>query len=107
MFIPTPEDDKDGSMMAEIQELRLKIKQALQNLDGLTLQSIKVQKPAFDAVLTFNGGVKIHFFSTVFSGNKDSSVNWRHWGFYTPDGLVLIIGPGTDWSVKKYRKKAK
>jgi hypothetical protein len=104
-FVPSLEDDPDGSLLAEIKEQRSKIEQALQSLNGVTLQSIKVQRPAFDTILTFNDGVILYFFSMVFFGNEDGSVTWRHWSIYIPVGQILIIGPGTTWSVKKYSQK--
>ncbi len=103
-FVPSPEYDKDGSQRANAKEQRFNVEQALQELDGLSLQTVEVQRPAFDTIFTFDNSVKLHFFSVVFFGNEDGSVTWRHWSFYMPDGRVLIIGPGTNWSVKKYRK---
>lgn len=105
-FIPPPEDDIDGHFRKDASEKRLKVEQVLKNLDGLVLENVEIQQPSFDTIFSFRNGFRVRLFSIAFFGDEDGGIDWRHWSFYMPDGDVLIAGPGTNISIKKYRKRA-
>lgn len=70
---------------------RDKIETAIHRLENLTLQSVDLLPPAWDAVFTFEHLVILRLFATY-------SQDYEHWFLYAPDGNVLAVGPGSFWS---------
>lgn len=83
--------EKDGELLAASEDPRPKLEAAVQHLDNRILYSVKFLPPAFETVFTFEKGISLHLFPIY-------SEEYEHWMLYTPDGNVLIIGPGTNWS---------
>lgn len=60
-------------------------------LEGLALQSIEIQAPIWDTVFTFENEIILKLFSIY-------SEEYEHWMLFVPDGNVLTLGLGSDWS---------
>jgi hypothetical protein len=60
-------------------------------IEGLALQSIEIHPPIWDTVFTFENQVILKLFSI-------HSEEYEHWMLFAPDGNVLTLGPGSEWS---------
>jgi hypothetical protein len=85
--------DTGRSIIAGSEDNRDHIAQALDKLNGKVLKQVRVDLPAFDAVLEFEGSVSLRLFSVYSEGVE-------HWMLYTPDGVVTF-GPGIQCSYEK------
>ncbi|BAZ14456.1 hypothetical protein NIES4071_63000 [Calothrix sp. NIES-4071] len=83
--------EEAGKVLAASEDERNKIESAIVRLEGLSLQSIDLQPPIWDTVFTFENQVILRLFSIY-------SEDYEHWMLYTPDGNVLSLGPGSNWS---------
>jgi hypothetical protein len=83
--------EKDNKLLAASEDPRPKLEAAVQYLDNRILHSVKLLPPAFETVFTFDEGIILHLFPVY-------SEEYEHWKLYTPNGNVLLIGPGTSWS---------
>lgn len=85
--------EKDGKILAASEDPKEKMNLAIRNLENRILKSLTLSPPAFETDIFFDKGIILHLFP-VHSEDLD------HWYLYTPDGNVLTIGPGTNWSFK-------
>lgn len=69
-----------------------RIEAAIQQLEGLSFDSIEISPPALDTAMTFSEDMTLRLFPI------SQDMELEHWMLYTPDGNVLLIGPGTSWS---------
>lgn len=83
--------EKNGEFLVASEDSRSKLETAIQYLDNRVLNSVKLLPPAFETIFNFDEGVILHLFPVY-------SEEYEHWKLYTPDGNVLVIGPGTNWS---------
>lgn len=68
-----------------------KMDPALQELEGAIIVSFDIQVPSLLTTITFEGGLVLRLFP-IHSEGKISD-----WELSTPDKLVLIVGPGSQW----------
>ncbi|MBG1265343.1 hypothetical protein [Nostoc sp. WHI] len=83
--------EEEDRILAASGDERDQLETAIHRLDNLTLQSIDLLPPAWDAVFTFEHQVVLRLFA-IYSQDYD------HWFLYAPDGNVLSVGPGSCWS---------
>ncbi|HBL58647.1 MAG TPA: hypothetical protein DDZ80_09060 [Cyanobacteria bacterium UBA8803] len=83
--------EKGNEVLASSEDPREKLELAVQQLEGLALNSIQLLPPAWDTVFSFDEEVFLRSFS-IYSEESE------HWMLYTPDGNVLSVGPGSSWS---------
>jgi hypothetical protein len=83
--------EKNNEFIAGSEDPRDKLETDVKLMEGLTIKSIELLPPAYDTVISFKEGVILRLFSIYSKENE-------HWILYTPDGNVLSIGPGTNWS---------
>jgi hypothetical protein len=77
--------------LAASEDDRTKLETVLKRLENLALLSIDLSLPGLDTVVTFEQEVVLRLFPIF-------SEEFEHWLLYTPDGRVLTIGPGMNWS---------
>ncbi|KAM3100947.1 hypothetical protein ACKFKF_10775 [Phormidesmis sp. 146-12] len=82
--------EKGDRVLAGSEDPRSKLEQAVQQLEGLVLNSVELLSPAWDTLFKFEDQVVLRLFPLL-------SEEAEHWMLYMPDG-VLSVGPGTDWS---------
>jgi hypothetical protein len=85
--------EHDQDVLAGSDDERDVMEVAINALDGLVLQEIRVRAPALDATWTFENGYQLQLFPM-------SAQQGEHWLIFLPDGNVLNIGPGNSWSVE-------
>ncbi len=86
----------EGSeFVAASEDTSERVVQGLQRMEGATVTCITVRGPTLDTTITFSGGVTLRLFPQVSEG-------YQHWMLFTPDGNVLVVGPGGRWL---YRSK--
>jgi hypothetical protein len=85
--------EADDHIMAASEDSRSKIESSIQTLNKLLLLSVQVFPPAWDAVFRFEKNIVLRLFS-IHSEECD------HWMLYTPNGNVLTLGSGSNWSYK-------
>lgn len=84
--------EKDGEFLAASGDERPKLEVIVpQYLDKRVLHSIKIVRPAFETIFTFDEEVRLHIFPTY-------TEEYKHWMLHTPEDNVVVIGPGTNWS---------
>lgn len=83
--------EEAGKVLVASEDDRSKIQSAIVCLEGLSLQSIEIHPPIWDTVFTFENQVILRLFSI-------HSEEYEHWMLFVPDGNVLTLGPGSDWS---------
>jgi hypothetical protein len=88
--------EKGLEVLAGSEDERTKIENAIQELEGLVLQSIDILQPAWDTIFKFENDVILRLFSV-------HSEDYENWMLYTPDGNVLTVGPGASWSYESSR----
>lgn len=88
--------EKEDKILSASEDDRYKIEAAVQHLEGLSLQSIELFPPAGDAVFMFEQQIVLRVFAIY-------SEEYEHWLLYEPDGNVLSVGPGSDWSYQNSR----
>lgn len=86
--------DGNGEILAGSEDARPKLEAAVQRLNGLAVRAFDIQPPALETTVTFDEGIALRLFPIFSEG-------FEHWMLYTPDGNVLTIGPGTEWSYEK------
>jgi hypothetical protein len=67
------------------------IENALHLLNGLAIENIALVLPSLESSLSFEQGYALRLFPV-------NSSDVEHWMLFTPEGKVLVIGPGMDWS---------
>jgi hypothetical protein len=82
-----------GQLAAASEDPRPKMEAAIRTLDGHRLRSVDVAVPSLESVFRFDGGLVLRLFPLY-------SEDYEHWMLYTPDGHVLVVGPGSRWSHK-------
>ena len=82
-----------SDVLAASEDPRPKLEAAVRHLDGLALQSVDIVSPSLDALFAFEKGVTLRIFPIY-------SEQYEHWKLFTPNGQVLVVGPGTTWSYK-------
>jgi hypothetical protein len=83
--------EEEDRILAASGDERDKIETAIHRLDNLTLQSIDLLPPAWDAVFTFEHQILLRLFAMY-------SQDYESWFLYTPDGKVLSVCSGGYWS---------
>lgn len=84
-------EEENKKVLAASEDPRSKLEVAIQRLEGLAFYSVKLFTPALETVFTFEQGVVLRVFPIY-------SEEFEHWMLYTPDGNVLVAGPGSSWS---------
>jgi hypothetical protein len=83
--------EKNNQVLAASEDSRSKLEAAIRHLEGLTIQSIDILKPAWDTIISFEKNIVLRLFPIY-------SEEYEHWILFMPDDYVLTIGSGTDWS---------
>lgn len=83
--------ETEDEVVAASEDPREKLQTAVQRLNDHVLQAVKVERPALETTFTFEGGLTLRLFPIF-------SENFEHWMLYDPNGFVLTVGPGTEWS---------
>ncbi len=83
--------EEAGKVLVASEDERSKIQSAIMRLEGLTLQFLEIQPPIWDTVFTFENEFILKLFSV-------HSEEYEHWMLFAPDGNVLTLGPGSEWS---------
>ncbi len=83
--------DGNDAVIAASEDMRTTLEAAVQRLNGLALRAVDIRRPALETTLTFDNGITLQLFPVF-------SEDFEHWMLYTPEGKVLTIGPGTNWS---------
>jgi hypothetical protein len=83
--------ETEDEVVAASEDPRQKLQAAVQRLNNRVLQAVKVERPALETTFTFDDELTLRLFP-IFS--KD----FEHWMLYDPNGFVLTVGPGTEWS---------
>jgi hypothetical protein len=83
--------EKNGELLAASEDPRPKLEAAVHHLEHRTLQSVKLSLPALETVFVFDEGITLHLFPVY-------TEEFEQWFLYAPDGNVLTIGPGTQWT---------
>ncbi|MGL4609049.1 MAG: hypothetical protein ACRCYY_05100 [Trueperaceae bacterium] len=91
--------DHHDTFLVASEDKREKLEKTIQALNNKTLVAIEVQPPAFGTTLTFEEGYVLHLFPVF-------SEDYEHWMLFTPDGNVLTIGPGTQYTFEPSTFKA-
>lgn len=86
--------EKNGKILAGAEDTDSKIEAALNFFDSKVLTSVDIIPPFLDTVFTFENSLKLRTFSR---NSKEDD----HWALFTPDGNVLSLGPGSNWSYYK------
>lgn len=81
-------------ILAASEDSRPKLEKAVQILEGLSLNSVELLAPAWDTIFSFEKQVILRLFSVY-------SQDYEHWILFAPNGNVITVGPGTNWSLKK------
>jgi len=81
----------NDEFIAGSEDPRPKIQQAVQHMLNLNLCGIELTPPMWETRFVFDKGVVLHLLPVY-------SSEYEHWILYMPDGNVLRIGPGSDWS---------
>jgi hypothetical protein len=68
------------------------IKKEITTLDGHVLEAVVISPTAFETNFVFDRGFVLHTFPLNFIDPR------KHWMLFTPQGKVLVLGPGKDWS---------
>jgi hypothetical protein len=82
--------DGERAMVAGSDDPREELAEKVKQLDGRTLQALELSGPAGQTELRFDGGLTL----TLFPFASDL----EHYKVFIPDGQVLIVGPGSEWS---------
>lgn len=85
--------EQGEEVLAASEDAPSKLEEAIKKLEGLALGSVEILPPAWDTILNFEQQVILRLFSIY-------SEDYEHWMLFMPDGNVINIGPGTDWSIK-------
>lgn len=83
--------DQENDVLAASEDPRPTMEAAVRRLEGQALRSVEVSAPALETTFRFSDGLVLRLFPIY-------SQEYEHWMFYTPDGHVLTIGPGTSWT---------
>lgn len=83
--------ERGSDILAACEDPRPKSQAAVESLNGLTLVSVDMLSPALDTLFVFDSDVRLRLFPVYSEG-------YEHWQLFTPDGNVLILGPGTSWT---------
>jgi hypothetical protein len=83
--------EESNSILTASEDPRSKIERNIQRLNKLRLLSTQIFFPAWDATFQFEQQVILRLFAI-------HSEECEHWMLYTPDGNVLTLGPGSNWS---------
>lgn len=79
------------AVLAACEDPRPELAIAVKVLQGRTLQAMEVRTPALETTMTFEDGIVLRLFPVY-------TTAYEHWWLFTPNGNVLAIGPGIDWS---------
>lgn len=83
--------EAENAVLAASEDDRTKLETVLKRLENLELLAIDLSLPGLDTLVTFDQEVVLRLFPIF-------SEEFEHWLLYTPDGRVLTIGPGMNWS---------
>jgi hypothetical protein len=83
--------EKNGGFLAGCEDERSDLATIIPQINGGILLSVEIIPPAFETKFRFDNGFILHTFPIY-------STESKHWLLYTPDGNVLVIGPGSSWS---------
>ena len=83
--------EEGNNVLASSEDSRLELELAVKRMAGLALRSIKIFRPAWDSIFTFEEQVVLRLFSIY-------SKECEHWMLFMPNGNDIIIGSGTKWS---------
>ena len=84
--------ERGGEVLGGSADERPAMDEAVGALRGRTVTSVEVFAPMLDTTVGFEGDVRLRLFP---HGTEADS---EHWMLFTPDGNVLGVGPGTEWS---------
>lgn len=76
------------------EDVRETIDQKVKCLEGKTLESIKLSGPALETEFLFETGLLLRLFP-IYTQNEKS------WKLFTPNHMVLCIGPGHTWQYRR------
>ena len=79
------------AVLAGSEDDRERLRTVLEALNGKTLRSFTVYCPAGEATLTFEGDLELRLFPVT-------TTDYEHWMVFAPDGHVLQMGPGAEWT---------
>lgn len=83
--------EQNDQFIAASEDSRSKLETAIKILEGLSIQSIDIQKPAWDTIFIFDEKITLRTFSIF-------SEEYEHWILFMPNDFVLTIGSGIEWS---------
>jgi hypothetical protein len=83
--------ERTTEVIAGSEDPRPKLNEAIQHLDGLSLLSVHLTLPALETTFMFDSSIALRLFPVY-------TEEFEHWMLYAPDGNVLCVGPGSDWS---------
>ncbi|HSH59217.1 MAG TPA: hypothetical protein VK988_06160 [Acidimicrobiales bacterium] len=81
--------ERGGRFLAGSADDEETMRTAVHELVGRTLSRFNVFAPALDATLLFEGDFVLRLFS------KSSDTD--HWMLFTPDRMILVAGPASEW----------
>jgi len=86
--------ENQEEVLAGSEDSRSKLRAALQTIEGSHLLSVSMSSPALETTFAFEQGINLRVFPVY------TEQDTEHWLLYIPDGHVLVIGPGANWSYK-------
>lgn len=86
--------DKDSTILVASEDPQPKLKQAIQRLEGHSLQSVDLFLPALETTFHFEDNFTLHLFP-IFTEERNG------WVLFMPDDYELVIGPAGNWSYQK------
>ena len=73
------------------------IEDEIKCLEGKILENVKISMPALETEFMFETGLVLRLFPIYTQERKHCD----HWMLFTPDDMVLAIGPGNTWSYER------
>ncbi len=89
--------ERAGELVAGDADAPALCRGAVQLMVGLAVRFIELTPPALETTFGFDEAVLFHLFPL-------RSEQFGPWRLYTPDGGLLIIGPGSNWSYRGTRR---
>jgi hypothetical protein len=83
--------EKNGEVLSASEDPRPRLRSAVQAMENRMLRSVEITCPALETVFCFDEALSLHLFPVY-------SQDYEHWLLYAPDGNVLTVGPGIEWS---------
>lgn len=87
--------EEKGNVLAASEDDRSHLERTVKVLENRILESVRIEPPSLDTAFLFEGDLKLKTFG-IYSQPEAA----EHWMLYTPQGMVLNVGPGSSVSVE-------